>query len=213
MSKPKASAYKASESEKATASIGLADKKFFREAYLPKLKEARDTSEKQDYTGVAEGRGNADTMQALTDRPTLAATRSVDSSANLASAATGQAANAFFQGTVGKREDQLGVLKNARGLANTATAGLARAGKIETSNLLAAATAKETRRNAKIQAGGRLGAQFASNVGEANAFEQAEIKDGIDKEEDGVRKSADQGSFFEKGFGGIDIAGRGEKYT
>tara|TARA_R110000796_G_scaffold97171_1_gene204050 strand:+ start:951 stop:1547 length:597 start_codon:yes stop_codon:yes gene_type:complete len=194
MSKPKASAYKASESEKATASIGLHEKKFFREAYIPKIKEMRDISEKQDYTGVAEGRGNADTMQALTDRPTLAATRSVDSSADLASAATGQAANAYFQGTVGKREDQLGVLKNARGLANTATAGLSRAGKIETSNMLASATAKQTRRNAKIKSFGRLSTQFAGNVSDANTFEEG--------------TAVDQGNLFQKGLFGIDTSGR-----
>ena len=211
MSKPKASAYKASESEKATASISLADKKFFREAYLPKLKEMRDTSEKQDYTGVAEGRGNADTMEALTNRPTLAATRSVDYSANLASAATGQAANAFFQGTVGKREDQLGVLKNARGLANTDTYGLSRAAKIETSNMLAAATAKETRRNPKIRAGGKLSTQFAQNVSDANTFEQGKTVDPANSGEE--VSNPEQGNFFQKGFGGIDITGRGEKYT
>tara|TARA_R110001592_G_scaffold56577_1_gene172427 strand:+ start:206 stop:835 length:630 start_codon:yes stop_codon:yes gene_type:complete len=206
MSKPKASAYKASESEKATASISLADKKFFREAYLPKLKEMRDTSEKQDYTGVAEGRGNADTMEALTSRPTLAATRSVDSSADLASAATGQAANAFFQGTVGKREDQLGVLKNARGLANAATSGLSRAAKIETSNMLAAATAKETRRNAKIKAGGRLSSQFASNLRGANIFEKGTT---VDPKNPGVEvPNPDQGNAFEKGLFGIDEKGR-----
>tara|TARA_R110001592_G_scaffold238307_1_gene497931 strand:+ start:206 stop:844 length:639 start_codon:yes stop_codon:yes gene_type:complete len=210
VSKPKASEYKASESEKATASVGLHEKKFFREEYIPKLKEMRDTSEKQDYTGVAEGKANADTMQALTNRPALAATRSVDATADLASAATGQAANAYFQGTVGKKEDQLGVLKNARGLANTATSGLSRAGKIETSNLLASATAKQTRRNAQIKAGGRLSSQgvtkFASNLSDANAFEQAETKRGNEK---GVEyKSAEQGSFFQKGFGGIDVEGR-----
>lgn len=206
MSKPKASEYKASESEKALASISLSDKKFYRENYLPKLTELRDQSEKQDYTGAAEGRANADTMQALTNRPALAATRSVDATADLASAATGQAANAYFQGTVGQKEDQLGVLKSARGLASTATAGIARAGRIETSSQLARAQAKQTRRSAVISSATKLGAQFASNVGDANAFEQAETKRGDEK---GVEyKAAEQGNFFQKGFGGIDIRGR-----
>lgn len=205
MSKPKASEYKASDSEKALASVSLADKKFFREAYLPKLKEMRDMSEKQDYTGVAEGKANADTMQSLTDRPTLAATRSVDATADLASAATGQAANAYFQGTVGKKEDQLGVLKNARGLANTATSGLSRAGRIETSNQLASAQAKQTRRAAVIRSAGQLGAQFASNVSDANTFEQGQTFDPIKNR---MVDNEKQGNFFQKGFGGIDTSGR-----
>ena len=206
MSKPKASEYKASESEKALASVSLADKKFFREAYLPKLKEMRDMSEKQDYTGVAEGKANADTMQSLTDRPTLAATRSVDATADLASAATGQAANAYFQGTVGKKEDQLGVLKNARGLANTATSGLSRAGKIETSNQLARAQAKQTRRAAVISSASKLGAQFASNVRSANIFEEGTT---VDPKNPGVEvPNPDQGNLFQKGLFGIDEKGR-----
>ena len=207
MSKPKASEYKASDSEKALASVSLADKKFFREAYLPKLKEMRDMSEKQDYTGVAEGKANADTMQALTDRPTLAATRSVDATADLASAATGQAANAYFQGTVGKKEDQLGVLKNARGLANTATSGLSRAGKIETSNQLASAQAKQTRRAAVISSAGQLGAQFASNVRAANIFEKGTTVDPTKRGEE--VSNPDQGNLFQKGLFGIDEKGRG----
>jgi len=205
VSKPKASEYKASESEKALASVSLSDKKFFREAYLPKLKEMRDISEKQDYTGVAEGRGNADTMQALTNRPALAATRSVDATADLASAATGQAANAYFQGTVGKKEDQLGVLKNARGLANTATSGLSRAGKIETSNQLASAQAKQTRRNAKIKSVERGYVQFGSNLSDANIFEGGTT---YDPKKGKYVDNPDQGNLFEKGFGGIDTEGR-----
>ena len=42
MSKPKKSQYKESEADQTSTAVSLADKKFYREAYLPKLKEKRD---------------------------------------------------------------------------------------------------------------------------------------------------------------------------
>ena len=200
MSKPKKSQYKESEADQTSTAVSLADKKFYREAYLPKLKEKRDRSETDDIAGVAEGRAQADTMQALTARPTLAATRSVDTSADIASAAGAQLLQAANQGAQGQRQDQLGVLKSARGLQSTATAGLANAAKIATTETLARAKEKGTRTSAIFNAGNRLAGAFGQNLSDANAYESSP-----DTDPDGQ----DQGNFFQKGFGGIDPKGRG----
>ena len=49
-SKPKSSEFKASEQEKALASVSLAEKNYFREKYLPKLTELRDKSMIEEIT-------------------------------------------------------------------------------------------------------------------------------------------------------------------
>tara|TARA_R110001592_G_scaffold55600_2_gene169791 strand:+ start:557 stop:1147 length:591 start_codon:yes stop_codon:yes gene_type:complete len=150
-SKPKQSEYSASESEKATASIALADKQYFKDKYLPKLTELRDRSSKEDYQGVARGRAQADTMQALTNRPSLQATRSVDAAADRAAAAGSQLLQGSLQGLAAQRGDQVNVLKQARGMAADATSGLSRAAKIATTKNLQFAQAKQNRRNANFK--------------------------------------------------------------
>jgi len=148
-SKPKKSEFKASAQEKALASVSMAEKNFFRQNYLPKLTGLRDRANTENYESVATGRAQADTMQALS-RPSLAATRAVDASANMASAAGAQALQGRYQGLVAKRGDQVNVLKNARGMQADAQQGLARAAKIESSKQLQLAKAKQTRRNANF---------------------------------------------------------------
>ena len=148
-SKPKKSEFQASAQEKALASVSLAEKNFFRQNYLPKFTGLRDRAYRENYESVATGRAQADTMQALS-RPSLAATRAVDASANMASAAGAQALQGRYQGLVAKRGDQVNVLKNARGMQADAQQGLARAAKIESSKQLQLAKAKQTRRNANF---------------------------------------------------------------
>lgn len=149
-SKPKKSEYQASEQEKVLASTSLADKKYFQEKYLPKLTELRDRSTKEDYEGVATSRAQADTMQALSARPTLRAAQSVDSAAEMASAAGAQALQGRAQGLMAKRGDQVNVLKNARGMQADAQQGLSRAARIESTKQLQFAKAKQARRNANF---------------------------------------------------------------
>ncbi len=149
MSKPKKT--KASEQEKALASVSLAEKNYFREKYLPKLKELRDRSSTENYQGVATGRAQADTMQALS-RPSLQATQAVDTAANMASAAGAQALQGRSQGLVAQRGDQVNVLKNARGMQADAQQGLSRAARIESTKQLQFARAKQARRNANVGA-------------------------------------------------------------
>ena len=149
MSKPNKT--KASEQEKALASVSLAEKNYFREKYLPKLKELRDRSSTENYQGVATGRAQADTMQALS-RPSLQATQAVDTAANMASAAGAQALQGRSQGLTAQRGDQVNVLKNARGMQADAQQGLSRAARIESTKQLQFARAKQARRNANVGA-------------------------------------------------------------
>tara|TARA_Y100001937_G_scaffold120307_1_gene177343 strand:- start:866 stop:1450 length:585 start_codon:yes stop_codon:yes gene_type:complete len=142
---------KASEQEKALASVSLAEKNYFREKYLPKLKELRDRSSTENYQGVATGRAQADTMQALS-RPSLQATQAVDTAANMASAAGAQALQGRSQGLTAQRGDQVNVLKNARGMQADAQQGLSRAARIESTKQLQFARAKQARRNANVGA-------------------------------------------------------------
>ena len=130
-SKPKASEYKASEAEKTQASVAQAEKNYFNENYAPLLREMRDQSMQEDLGGVARGVAGADTMQSLTGKPTLSGARSVDESADLASAAVGQMAAASAQGLAASRKQQTGVLGTARGQAGEAMSGLAQASRIQ----------------------------------------------------------------------------------
>lgn len=89
-SKPKKSDYKASESEKMSASIAMADKQAFDEKYGPLLKNMRDQSKSDDPTRQLRGRANADTMQALTSDLSFRDTQELERSGEIANAALGQ---------------------------------------------------------------------------------------------------------------------------
>jgi hypothetical protein len=177
-SKPKSSDFKASEQEKALASVSLAEKNYFRQKYLPKLTELRDRSSTEDYSGVATGRAQADTMQALSGRPSLLAAQSVDAAADLASAAGAQQLQGRTQGLAAQRGDQVNVLKNARGMQADAQSGLSQAARIESSKQLNFARAKQARRNANFKAAnkmvGQMGQNFQENLGyqDANSAEE-----------------------------------------
>jgi len=167
-SKPKASEYKASEAEKTQASVAQAEKNYFNENYAPLLREMRDQSMQEDLGSVARGVAGADTMQSLTGKPTLSGARSVDESADLASAAVGQMAAASAQGLAASRKQQTGVLGTARGQAGEAMSGLAQASRIQNTKDLQAAKAKQMVRQAKFNAaeqiGGALIAQGRENL-------------------------------------------------
>lgn len=156
-SKPKKSEYKASEAEKTQASVAQAEKNYFNENYAPLLREMRDQSMQEDLGGVARGVAGADTMQSLTGKPTLSGARSVDESADLASAAVGQMAAASAQGLAASRKQQTGVLGTARGQAGEAMSGLAQASRIQNTKDLQAAKAKQMVRQAKFNAAEQIG--------------------------------------------------------
>ena len=198
--KPSASDYAASEEEKALASVSLADKNFFREHYLPKLTELRDQSMQQDYQGVARGRAQADTMQALSSKPSLLASQSVDAAADLASAAASMQLAGSAQGLAWQRQDQTNVLKNARGLSATATSGLSQAARIGMTDTLAKAGRKQSRRMARLESMSQLAMKGLENVQQHRAANKAHE----DKIKSGEVESGDQSPYdTETGFGAL----------
>ena len=174
-SKPKASEYKASAAEKTQASVAKAEKDYFNQKYAPLLREMRDESMNEDLGGVARGVAGADTMQTLTgEGPSLGGTRSVDQSADLASAAIGQMAAASAQGLAASRNQQTNVLGVARGQAGEAMSGLAQASKIQNTKDLQHARAnqqiREARFGAAVKVGTTLGMQGLKNKREEKSF-------------------------------------------
>lgn len=179
-SKPKAQDYKPSEAERTQASVAKAEKDYFNQTYAPLLREMRDKASSEDLGSVARGVAGADTMQALTSRPTLSGARSVDESADLASAAVGQMAAASAQGLAAQRQQQTGVLGTARGQAGEAMSGLAQASRIQNTKDLQAAKAKQQVRNAQtaaaVKIGTTLGKQGFENLGNDTSFFGGETK-------------------------------------
>jgi len=103
-------------------------------------------------------------MQALSGKPSLLASQSVDAAADLASAASSMQLAGGAQGLAGQRQDQINVLKNARGLSATATSGLSQAARIAMTDTLAKAGRKQSRRMARLKNMGRLAMQGIENV-------------------------------------------------
>lgn len=183
-SKPKKQNYQASEAEKTQASVAKAEKDYFDQTYAPLLREMRDTSMKEDLTGVSRGVASADTMQTLTGAgPTLSGSRSVDEAADLASAAGSQMIAANTVGLGAQRQEQVGVLGAARGQAGEAQSGLAAASRIQNTKDLQAAKAKQQVRMARANAIGQLGTTFAlqgmkNKAGGGDFFTPSDVKDG-----------------------------------
>ena len=87
----------------------------------------------------------------------MSGARSVDESADLASAAVGQMAAASAQGLAAQRQQQTGVLGTARGQAGEAMSGLAQASRIQNTKDLQAAKAKQQVREAQTAAAVKVG--------------------------------------------------------
>lgn len=169
-SKPKQSEYQATEAEKIQAKVAKAEKDYFNQMYSPLLREMRDISLKENYGDYVAGRAQADTMQSLSGKPSLMATRSVDAQADLLSAAIGQQVQGRSQGLAAQRNRQVGVLATARGQQADATTGLAGAARIAASDSLQSAERKQMIRNANMKAGLKIGgtmlAQGFENMGQ-----------------------------------------------
>ena len=173
MSKPKSSDYKESEVDKVNSAVAMADKKYFRENYLPKQKEfiERSFKEESGLMSMGEGRAQADTMQALTQNPNRRAVGAVDAQADLASAASAQQLQGTSQGLLGARSDQVAGIKSANQMASQTAAGLSQASKIATTDTLNRAAAKQTRTSALIGATTKLGVQAGANYSQYRAAE------------------------------------------
>ena len=181
----------------------MQDKKRFREKFSPVLQEYVKGAFKDEGSlqAVAEGRAQADTMQILTDRPTLKAVQSVDSQADLAAAASAQQLQAAAQGLTAARSDQVTGIKMANQMATQTASGLSQASKIATTETLARAKAKQTRTSGLIKAGTILGKQAGSNFRDVQALKAA----GFTMGSDGLRSTL--GSVFGGVLKGAKVTG------
>ena len=153
---PKKEEYKPTENEKMQASIALKEKEDFRRLYGPLLREMRDVADSEDFTPTATGIANADTMIALTVKPSIQATRSVDAAADIASAAGAQIGKATSDALTEKRKRQVGVLGVSRGQQADATTGLGKISRMEATKSLVEAKDKQMLRDARTAAGIRI---------------------------------------------------------
>lgn len=173
-SKPKKQDYKASEEEKVSAAVALAEYKDFKQKYDPLLQQMKAKSQSDDFKSTLRGRANADTMQALTSNPNYQNTQNVTAGSDTAQALQGQLGIANtrakdIQNTMGTN-----VLGTARGQAADAQTGMAQASRLGTSEALTRAKAKQdvaqAKLNAAVQIGSSVAAQGAQNMAGGGDF-------------------------------------------
>jgi len=155
-SKPKQQDYKASASEKASASVAMAEYTYFKQKYDPLLQKMRDDSLSTNDDKTLRGRANADTMQALTSGPMAQQALSGQGSDDLAQAYQGQLGIADSSAEDIRNTRQMNVLGIARGQAADAQSGMAQAANLQTSEALTRAKNKQMVSSAKMTAVGQL---------------------------------------------------------
>ena len=152
--------YEATDTEKASASVAVAENQYFKEKYGPLLQKMRDESLQTNTASTLRGRGNADTMQSLSkidyDRINRMASR-----ADLVKAMQGQLGMSSARAKEVKDRMQTNVLGTARGQAADAQTGMAQASRLATSEALSRAKANETVARAKYSALGEIGSALA----------------------------------------------------
>ena len=149
---PSRSDYKPSQAEVDQERIAKADAAYFQSTYDPLLLEMRDKAASERVAPTLRGRAQADTMQQLTGRSSLALVQGIDQSANIASGAMSQMLSANVAAKDVKTQMQTGVLGVARGQAADAGDALAQASRLARSEGLAKASAKQQVRLARRQA-------------------------------------------------------------
>lgn len=148
---PKKSDYAASGIEKAAVQVATSQYQDWRTKFHPLLKK-RSVDSQTDATKVAVRRiGNANTMQKLT-KVSYPAAQSTTIAGDTAEALTGQLSEANKAARNHQNEVGVDILGKARGLAGTASEGLAQAARLSTSSALAKAQAKQEVQQAKINA-------------------------------------------------------------
>ena len=158
--KPKKQDYKASASEKASASVAVAEKKNF-EKYKVVMRAQRDQSLSTDPTRQLRSRANADTMQALTKNQSYASTQALTQAGETAQALQGQLNLAGAKGKKIENALQTEALNQGRGLAANAQAGMSQAANMETSSALSKASNKQNVRNSRNAAIAQVGSALA----------------------------------------------------
>jgi hypothetical protein len=155
-SKPKAKNYEASAGEKASASVAMAEYKYFKEKYDPLLQKMRDESLNSKVEKTLRGRANADTMQALTSGPMAKFALDGQGADDLAKAYQGQLGQVDAKAEKIRNQAQMNVLGVARGQAGDAQSGMAQAANLQTSQALTRAKNKQMVANAKMTAVGQV---------------------------------------------------------
>lgn len=168
-SKPKEKDYKASAAEQTESKIAAQKAEFFNANYNPlNVAELKD-SLTDDIKNLARGRGNADTMQALTSNPSYAATQDAGGVAKDLSGA--------YQATLGGATSGALDIQNKRataavGSAQGQTAASASAQSlltnIGTNRTLEKAKNNELLRGAKLDAGMKIAMGGADKLAELN---------------------------------------------
>ena len=174
-SKPKASQYKPSEADKASASVAKSELDFFKQNYDPLLRDIRDKSLSDDKTNIARARASADTMQTLTgDGPSLQQAQQTDAGSDLAQAVQGQLGQANLVGLQEQNKMRSDVLSVARGQGSVAQQGMGVAARIGTSEALGRAEAKQAERKARFEMGASLAGSFTGqglkNIADGKPF-------------------------------------------
>ena len=164
-SKPKQQDYQASDGEKASASVAMAEYTYFKQKYDPLLQKMRDDSLGTNDDKTLRGRANADTMQALTSAPMAQQAMSGQGSEDLAQAYQGQLGIADKSAEDIRNKKQMNVLGTARGQASDAQSGMAQAANLATSQALERAKNKQLVSQAKMTAIGQVaGAALAQGM-------------------------------------------------
>ena len=154
-SKPKQKDYEASAAEKTSASVAMAEHKYFKEKYDPLLQKMRDSSLQDKATDTLRGRANADTMQQLT-KPSAQRAMQGANGGDMAQAYQAQLGIANTSGKNIQNTAQTNVLGTARGQAADAQTGMAKASQLATSEALTRAKNKQTVSQAKMTAAGQV---------------------------------------------------------
>lgn len=165
-SKPKQADYKPSQAEIINTKVAVAQRKDFTDKYDPILVEQAQQAEKENLSGFAAGRKQADTYQTV-GKPSMLAARSVDTAADVASAASNQMIMARAAGEKSKADRSLNTLASARGQQMDATAGIGVLARLGNDETLQRAERKLIQRQANIDAGAQL-AGTMYQVGKTN---------------------------------------------
>ena len=186
-SKPKKSEYKASAAERTEARISAQKAEFFNANYQPlNVAELKD-SLTDDIKNIARGRGNADTMQALTSKTSYADTQAGgEVAASLSSGYQGQMGRATSAAKDIQNKRSASAIGVAQGQSADASKAQSALTQIGTGRQLDNAKNKQLLREARQSAGMKVaGAGAEKTFGEKEWFQNA--KGAFDRAEGRVK--------------------------
>lgn len=171
--KPKKADYKPSQAEITNTKVAVAQRERFVNKYDPILVEQAKTAATEDLGSYAAGKKQADTYQVL-GKPSMAAARSIDYAADLATAASDQILRGRAAGEQTKANRSLSTLASAQGQQMDATTGIGNLARLGNAATLQSAERKLLNRQANIDAGVVLGGALyqtgKANLASGNTF-------------------------------------------